>query len=330
MSNPVTADLLSTAPKRRKSDVWTEEQKAFTVYHDSLGTPHSTIASLLNAQFGTSRTEKAYDYIINRICREEGGERRLLEAATRYLWHKSTDIEPRSPDRLKTGSGNIYTDEQRAFIMYHFAHGAPSKSMESLFNEQFSTRVSQRGLEALLWRMRNKPGKREEVLNTAKQYSWYTESTSTIHCPLTPHRQKPGLRRNSSTNDLAATPNDTRLSSSRDWTKEQKAFILYHSDRGVQSDVLLTHFNSRFVPSRNKTTLMNVLGRIWKDDELLAHLRQHAEQFPWYTPEPAPGTPESRTAEKAQRRREARRRMDEKKSEYKKVTRGDDPELWQS
>lgn len=317
-----SSHLSSTTRKYNKSEQWTEEQRAFLVYHRSHNVPASTIARLLNAQFGTSRIENSIPSVVRRIRREEGEENRLLELANRYSWWKTTDEERNTLNRTTQGR-IVYTDEQRSYALYYFTRDLPQKHILSLFNDEFSTNVSFSSLDRLIRRMRSKQNEREKILKDAEQYPWYIEPIPQNHRSLTPIRKAPRVRLDSSNNSTATSPEDY-VSPNSDWTEEHKAFLIHHSYRGMKPDVLLECFNSTFGLDRRRAALMVVLHYIWKDDEVVAHLRQHAAKYPWYTPEAAPATPESKRTERAQRLRDARKRISGKKEIYKRVPREGD------
>lgn len=325
MSGPIvgaTSGFDSTTPKQNKAEQWTDEQRAFVVYYRSLGAPTSGITPLLNARFGISRTENAVVGCIARVHKEEGEESRLLEIANRYSWQKTANEERNALNRTAHRK-ILYTDEQRAYALYFFARGLSVKNIVSLFNEQFSLDVCFSTLEKFIRRTRSKQKEREEILKAAEQYPWYTDPIPKIHRPLTPTRQV-GSAQTNSTNDSGVIAQENQPSPSKDWTKEQKAFLIHHSYRGMKQDVLLEYLNSTFGTNRRKGPLTSVLGWIWRNDKLVAQLRQHAEQFDWYTPEAASGTLESQRTEKAQRIRDARKRVSEKKEWYKKVPKNGD------
>ena len=325
MSSPIvedSSDLNSTTRRNTNREQWSEEQRAFVVHHKNLGAPVYTVARLLNAQFGTFRSESSITNVMTRVHNEEGEESHLLEVANRYSWTKTTD-EDRNALNRSTNGNFLYTDEQRSFSMYFFARGLPTKHIVNLFNAEFSANVSLSSLEKVLWRTRGKQNEREEILKAAEKYPWYTDPIPEDHRPLTPTRYETHVRLDG-TNDSTATSPDNHLPQSTDWTKEQKAFVLHHSYRGMKSDVLLECLNRMFHVDRTRSGLGVVLNYIWKDDDLVAHLRQHAEQYAWYTPEAAPGTPQSKKTERAQRMREARKRISVKKESYKKVPKDGD------
>ena len=309
--------IVGAAPKQNKPEQWTDEQRAFVVYHKSLGAPASGITPLLNTQFGISRTEGAVIGCIIRVHKEEGDETRLLEIANQYSWQKTANEGRNALNRTADGK-ILYTDEQRAYALYFFALGLPVKHIASLFNREFSLDVCFSTLEKLIRRTRSKQKEREEILKNAEQYPWYTDPIPENHRPLTPTRRVRPARTNS-TNDSGVIAQENQPSPSPDWTKEQRAFLIHHSYRGMKQDVLLENLNSTFGTNRGNGSMMAVLSWIWRHDELVAQLRQHAEQFDWYTLEAAPGTPESRGTEKAQRMHDARKRASEKKEWYKKV-----------
>lgn len=321
MSSPIlegSSDFDSTTRKHDKRESWTEEQRAFAVYHKDLGAPVPAVASLLNAKFELSRRDSAVAKLIRRVCKVEGEKKRLLEVANRQPWKKTTNEERNASNRTALGR-RVYSDEQRSYAMYYSARGFSVKQIVPLFNEQFSMDVSILNLDKLIWRTRVKENEGGEALRAAEQYSWYTEPVPEENRPSTPTQPV-----QESTNDSAAIFQEKYHISSRDWTKEQKAFVIHHDYRCMKEDALIELFNSTFPLNRKKQGLQVVLKHIWKDDKLVTHLRQHAQQFDWYTPEAAPGTPQSLKTEKAQRMREARKRISVKKEFLTKVPKDGD------
>ncbi|KAI4123460.1 MAG: hypothetical protein LQ347_006151, partial [Umbilicaria vellea] len=307
-----------TAEKHTNMAFWTEEQKAFVIYYKSIGTPARAITSLVNTKFRLSYGENSITNLIGKIIIKEGEESRLLAIANRYPWKTVTNEERNALNKTSHGYA-LYNDEQRSYALYCFARGIPTKDIVTAFNQQFAMDVSFRNLKSLISRTCSKITVRDEFLRAAQNYAWFTDPVPDNHLSLSPTQHlkegatedsagsthtkppasDPAARHPVATNSGATTPATTNPR----WTTEEKAFAVYHTDRGMNTDDLLNCLNAQFHTARKKRALEGVLSFARIVKFRATQLRQYAQKCDWYTPDAAPGPPPSKRTAKAPRMR---------------------------
>lgn len=186
------------------------------------------------------------------------------------------------------------TPEQQAFMFYQISHGLRRKAVLFRFNQNFSAALSNHDIE---WFMKNvdlenAPG----LVVEAQKHAWFENTPP----PFDLEEFKLGTV---------------------DWTAEQRAYIVFLSDRGAsRNGTISSKVNSKFKMDCGPADIKRQL-RYLGHTSVKDYLQKLMIKYEWWTEAPGPGTKGYAKMEKKIERDNAQARVQEQRAHYRQEVR---------
>lgn len=184
------------------------------------------------------------------------------------------------------------TQEHFCFVAYHDTKGTASPDLLKLLNDTFSLEQDMTDLEQAITYVHTNVKREEKLLLRANIYPW----SSPLPPPAWPSRVT-----------SYSVSNYESI-----YTDEVKAFMVWKYYLGFNKHQILDSLNRLFRTDHSSTALKSAMTILFKNEGTIARLRKDAQQYDWWKPPPPEDSIDGRRVARADRLREAKKRMTEK------------------
>ena len=179
-----------------------------------------------------------------------------------------------------------------AYLVYHSFRDLSLEALTKKCNDYFGTSIPCFRIERCLHSLKT------------KRFSYFLEEAYTYEWSMAyPHMSEPPYRN----------------LSTKQWSAEQRAYLVVHCRRGWVDRKITNAYNSHFLPM-DWRDIRQELGNLARSHRISEELLKLAPSFPrWYTPDPVPGEKEWDLMQSQVKRQAAIRRISAEKVEFNRM-----------